>query len=209
MAATKLRRKDLPANRRACILAAARCVFARKGYSQTLVDDIAGRAGIAKGTLYLYFKSKEEIFLAALIEDARRLEELTRERMQSAGSWQDKVKEYVSVRLEYLESHQDFLRIYLAEIRGMMVRGMRMHSELHQVMRDSEGQLAQVFAAAIAQKEIRAVDAELAAMTVSDLTRGLMERRLLMWSPQKGTADFQFALDLVSRALALNETPSL
>jgi AcrR family transcriptional regulator len=203
MTATKPRRKDLPENRRASILAAARCVFARQGYAQTVVDDIAGRAGIAKGTLYLYFKSKEEIFLAALIEDARRLEELTRERMNAVDSWRDKIREYVSVRLEYLESHQDFLRIYLAEIRGMMVRGMRMHAELHQVMRDSEGQLAQVFAAAIARNEIRPVDPELAAMTVSDLTRGLMERRLLMWSPSKSPSDCQFALDLVSRALAL------
>lgn len=201
--ATKPRSKDLPENRRASILAAARCVFARQGYSQTVVDDIAGRAGIAKGTLYLYFKSKEEIFMAALIEDARRLEELTRERMQAVDSWQDKVKAYVTVRLEYLESHQDFLRIYLAEVRGMMVRGMRMHSELYQVIRDSEGQLAQVFAAAVARKEIRPVDPDLAARTVSDLTRGIMERRLLMWSPTSGPAEFQFLMDLLSRALAV------
>jgi AcrR family transcriptional regulator len=201
--ATKPRSKDLPENRRACILAAARCVFARQGYSQTVVEDIAARAGIAKGTLYLYFKSKEEIFMAALIEDARRLEEVTRERMQAVHSWQDKVKAYVTVRLEYLESHQDFLRIYLAEVRGMMVRGMRMHSELYQVIRDSEGQLAQVFAAAVARKEIRPVDPDLAARTVSDLTRGIMERRLLMWSPTSGPAEFQFLMDLLSRALAV------
>ena len=74
MATNKPRRKDLPENRRACILKAARCVFARQGYSKTVVDDIAGQAGIAKGTLYLYFKSKEDIFLAALMEDARCLE---------------------------------------------------------------------------------------------------------------------------------------
>jgi AcrR family transcriptional regulator len=202
MSTAKPRRKDLPENRRASILEAARGVFARQGYSETVVEDIAGRAGMAKGTLYLYFKSKEEIFMAALIEDARRLEELTRDRMRAVDSWQDKVREYVMVRLDYLESHQDFLRIYLAEIRGMMVRGMRMHSELHQVLRDSEGQLAQVFAAAIARKEIRRVDPDLAARTVADLTRGIMERRLLMWSPASAPSEWEFALDLLSRALA-------
>jgi AcrR family transcriptional regulator len=201
MATIKPRRRDLPENRRACILKAARCVFAQQGYAETLVDDIAGKAGIAKGTLYLYFKSKEEIFLAALIEDARRLDEVTRERMQAAGAWEDKIKAYVGVRLEYLETHQDFLRIYLAEIRSMMVRGMRMQCELHQVIRDSEGQLAQVFAAAAAKKEIRPVDPELAAMTVSDLTRGLMERRLLGWCRSTGQPDADFALDLLCRAL--------
>lgn len=203
MATGRPRRKEAPENRRAAILKAARAVFARQGYANTVVEDIAAQAGIAKGTLYLYFKSKEDIFLGALIEDARRLEEITRERMSAVDSWYDKLSEYLTVRLEYLETHQDFLRIYLAEIRGMMVCGMRMHSELYQVIRESEGQLAQVLAAAIAKKEIRSVDPELMALTVSDLTRGLMERRLLGWSRPSGLAEAQFALDLLRRALTV------
>ena len=202
MATLKPRRKDLPENRRACILKAARCVFARQGYADTIVDHIAGQAGIGKGTLYLYFKSKEEIFLAALIEDARKLEELTRERMEAVDTWEDKLKAYVDVRLDYLETHQDFLRIYLAEIRSMMVRGMRMKADLFHCMRESEGHLAQVFATAIAKNEIREVDPELAALTLSDLTRGLMERRLLGWSRPSGRSDAKFALDVLCRALA-------
>ena len=195
------RRKDLPENRRACILNAARCVFARQGYAETIVDDIAGQAGIAKGTLYLYFKSKEEIYLAALTEDARKLEDLTRERMNAADAWQDKLKAYVSVRLDYLETHQDFLRIYLAEIRSMMVRGERMNADLFHCIRESEGHLTQMFAAAIAKEEIRPIDPELAALTLSDLTRGLMERRLLGWSRPVGRSDAEFALDTLCRAL--------
>jgi AcrR family transcriptional regulator len=204
MATSKPRRRDLPENRRLCILNAARCVFARQGYAETVVDDIACQAGIAKGTLYLYFKSKEDIFLAALIEDARRLEDLTRERMQAVDTWEDKLKTYVDVRLDYLESHSDFLRIYLAEIRTMMVRGMKMQSDLFHCMRESESHLAQVFAAAIAKKEIRTVDPELAALTLSDLTRGIMERRLLGWSRPSGRSDAKFALDLLCRSLALD-----
>jgi TetR/AcrR family transcriptional regulator, mexJK operon transcriptional repressor len=200
--AIKQRRKDLPENRRACILKAARCVFARQGYADTVVEDIAGQAGIGKGTLYLYFKSKEEIFLAALSEEARRLENLTRERMQASPTWQAKLQAYVDVRLEYLESNEDFLRIYLAEIRSMMVRGRRMSSDFFQCVRESEDHLAQVFAAAIAKGEIRQVDPAMAALTLSDLTRGLMERRLLGWSRPSGSADARFGLDLLCRALA-------
>jgi len=102
-----------------------------------------------------------------------------------------------------LDTHQDFLRIYLAEIRGMMVRGAKMQSEFHQFLREAESQLTQMFAAAIARKEIRTVDPELAAVTVSDLTRGLMERRLLGWSRQSGAADAKFAMDMICRALAV------
>jgi AcrR family transcriptional regulator len=202
MASTKPRRRDLPENRRACILKAARCVFARQGFADTIVEDIAEQAGIGKGTLYLYFRSKEEIFMAALIEDARRLEQETRERMQAAARWRDKLQAYIDVRLEHLANNQDFLRIYLAEVRSMMVRGARMDSALFHCMRESEGHLAQVFAAAIARHEIRPVDPDMAAVTLSDLTRGLMERRLLGWSRAPGDADERFALDLLCRALS-------
>jgi AcrR family transcriptional regulator len=46
------------------ILAAAQRQFGHYGYRRTAIDDIAQEAGIAKGTVYLYFKSKEEIFRA-------------------------------------------------------------------------------------------------------------------------------------------------
>lgn len=46
------------------IQAAALDVFAAKGFSAARLDDIAAAAGIAKGTIYLYFKSKDELFEA-------------------------------------------------------------------------------------------------------------------------------------------------
>jgi AcrR family transcriptional regulator len=46
------------------ILEAALACFAEKGFAGTRMDDIASRAGITKGTIYLYFKSKEELFKA-------------------------------------------------------------------------------------------------------------------------------------------------
>ena len=48
------------------ILAAARKVFAVRGFNEATVDEIAAAAGIAKGTVYLYFSSKKDIYLAAL-----------------------------------------------------------------------------------------------------------------------------------------------
>ena len=57
------RRKD---DRPAEITAAAIEVFAEQGYDGTRVDDVARRAGISKGLLYLYFKTKEELFKAVI-----------------------------------------------------------------------------------------------------------------------------------------------
>ncbi|HEX5079794.1 MAG TPA: TetR/AcrR family transcriptional regulator [Geminicoccaceae bacterium] len=48
------------------ILAAALASFAERGFAATRLEDVAGRAGISKGTLYLYFKGKEELFEAVV-----------------------------------------------------------------------------------------------------------------------------------------------
>lgn len=48
------------------ITEAAFAAFAEKGYAATRVDDVAKRAGVSKGLLYLYFKTKEELFKAVV-----------------------------------------------------------------------------------------------------------------------------------------------
>jgi AcrR family transcriptional regulator len=52
--------------RAALILSAAQDVFAEKGYYDASIDDIAAQAGIAKGTVYLHFASKEDLLVALL-----------------------------------------------------------------------------------------------------------------------------------------------
>src|SRR6266852_5718382 len=153
----KVDRAELTAERRASILDAARCVFARKGYADTVVDDLAEQAGIGKGTLYLYFRSKSDVYLAALMEDARRLDELTRERMQAATTWDGKLRAFIQTKLDYLEANPDSARIYLAEFRSMMLRGLPVPSELHRMIREAEGKIAQIIAAGIARGESREV----------------------------------------------------
>jgi hypothetical protein len=61
-----------------------------------------------------------------------------------------------------------------------------------------------MFASAAGRGEIREIDPELAALTVSDMIRGLMERRLRQLGRPVGQADTEFALDLVVRALGIS-----
>lgn len=74
------RRERERRERRASILDAAREVFADKGFDQATMDDIATAAELSKGTLYLYFKSKDALFIAlvtrmmtVIIDDFERL----------------------------------------------------------------------------------------------------------------------------------------
>jgi AcrR family transcriptional regulator len=198
------RKQEAAAQRRYAILEAARTVFARQGYANTGVEDIAEQAGIGKGTLYLYFPSKEQIYLAALLEEARRLDAESRAAMAAADTWQEKLRAFVEVRLRYFDEHQDFMRIYMTEFRSMCLLGKPVHAELYRLTEQCEAQLAQMFASAAGRGEIREIDPELAALTVSDMIRGLMERRLRQLGRPVGQADTEFALDLVVRALGIS-----
>lgn len=62
--ASRWRRRK--AARPAEILAAALAAFAERGFAATRLDDVACRAGVTKGTLYLYFPTKEELFKAVV-----------------------------------------------------------------------------------------------------------------------------------------------
>ena len=59
-------RPDVSEERRNQILEAAMAVFARQGFEQARMDDIAQEVGLSKGALYLYFKSKDAIISAIL-----------------------------------------------------------------------------------------------------------------------------------------------
>src|SRR6478752_10051986 len=100
------------------IIAAARRVFAEKGYVATTVDEIAARARLAKGTIYVYFDSKERIYNAVLENDRETLQKLTLERMAAAGTVFEKIAVYVNTRFEYCEERRDFFRIMYTEPSG-------------------------------------------------------------------------------------------
>ena len=69
------RKEDRPQE----ITAAAFAAFAEKGFTATKVEDVARRAGVSKGLLYLYFKTKEELFKAVIRSVVTpRVDELTR-----------------------------------------------------------------------------------------------------------------------------------
>lgn len=67
------RRKSEQLARRASIIKAAREVFFSRGFMNTTIDEIADRAGLAKGTIYLYFSSKEELYVSVMAEGMSRL----------------------------------------------------------------------------------------------------------------------------------------
>src|SRR5207245_966193 len=87
------------------ILEAARKIFAKKGYEAATVDDVAEAAGVAKGTLYLYFRSKREIYLTALRHDVLALNRETASRVQAAPAVEAQVRAFIDARFRQWDEH--------------------------------------------------------------------------------------------------------
>src|SRR5437762_810632 len=87
--------------RTAGILEAARKVFADKGFNDATVDDVANAAGVAKGTVYLYYRSKREIYFAALKFGIEQMYAALDEELNRASTPESKLRALISVKLEY------------------------------------------------------------------------------------------------------------
>ncbi|MBV9505067.1 MAG: TetR/AcrR family transcriptional regulator [Acidobacteriia bacterium] len=182
--------------KRCAILDAARAVFSHKGYSEASVDDVAEHAGIAKGTLYLYFKSKERLYLDALASDLRAMSAEAKQEMERAGTLRDKLRAFLRVRLEYATSRESFLRIYLAEYGSLFVK-TAISPDLIQLLRENMRYVAGVIAQAKRRGEIRTVAPYAVAAAFFDISRGLLERRLLGWKEFRAADEIEFAIQLL------------
>lgn len=105
-------------DKREAILRAAIKVFARNGYFNSKVSDIAGEAGIADGTVYLYFKSKDEILhsifdraMAEFIDEGKR-------ELSAISSPADKLKRVAELHLEKLGADRELAIVFQVELRG-------------------------------------------------------------------------------------------
>jgi AcrR family transcriptional regulator len=179
------------------ILQAACRVFARTGFEATTVEAVAAEAGLAKGTLYLYFKSKLDIYIAALQGELEALDVLTRERVKAAMGSSGKVRAFVETRLAYLDDHSDFFKIYQFEFSHMFLHPTRTHAAFAEYYRRQVNFLAGLIGDGIRAGELRFDDAESGACLVYDTVRGVATRRMLGLSKLSLAEDTNMALSFI------------
>jgi AcrR family transcriptional regulator len=99
--------------RREQILDAAVEVFGLKGFAGANVTDIARAAGIAKGTIYLYFPSKEEVFTAILSE--RSFIPILSDLLQEQQPLEVTLRKVAESYMQYLEANLTFFRLAITD----------------------------------------------------------------------------------------------
>ena len=98
------------------ILKGAEHVFAVKGFHNATIQDIARDAQYATGTIYLYFKDKEALYLALLEKKIRSMLSLIQEKVARVSGTPEKIRALVEEQLAYFAENQDFFSIYFSPI---------------------------------------------------------------------------------------------
>jgi AcrR family transcriptional regulator len=197
--AGKTKRDVLTEFRHAEILDAARQVFGRRGFATASMEEISSVAGVAKGTLYLYYRSKQELYRAALYAGLTDLCERLEQCVESAPTLEERIHSFVATKVEYFESHRDFFRIYSAEL-GLAATGI-CDRAFRDLCQRQIRLLERALRADVAAGRARSVREDAAANAVFDLTRGVITRRLLGWTNSHLEDDVDFVVDFAHRAL--------
>jgi TetR/AcrR family transcriptional regulator, fatty acid metabolism regulator protein len=104
--------------KRESILRAATRVFARNGYFNSKVADIARAAGVADGTVYLYFKSKEEILHSIFDQNMAEALAADRKLIGKLRDPREKLRRIATLHLERLGADRDLAVVFQVELRG-------------------------------------------------------------------------------------------
>ncbi len=97
------------------ILSAAEKAFAAKGFFSTAMSDIAREAEFGTGTLYKYFKSKEELYFTLIEEKVEKINRLVKNKLSQQASAVERINGALALQFEFFEQNRDFFRIYISE----------------------------------------------------------------------------------------------
>jgi len=110
---TVSRRKKEKEQRKMAILKAAQQLFFKKGYQSVSVESIARKAQISKGTVYLYFNSKEEIYAQILLYDIEKFNKEVSDIIDKGESAADVLRKFSDVYVNFFLNDRELFRILM------------------------------------------------------------------------------------------------
>ncbi len=107
--------------RRQYIIDAATSVFARRGYADTTLDEVAERAEFGKASLYSYFATKEELFGEVIATSFGAVRDIAASTLAGEGEFEGKLERFVRAELEYFYRNPE--RMHLMRTEAHHLRG--------------------------------------------------------------------------------------
>ncbi len=156
--------------------------FARLGFDQANINTIAELAGIGKGTIYLYFENKRELFLAMLRHIAQAHIASIRAALAPEGTLQQRLERLFLAFAHLAEQENDSFNVYMSALYGV---NRAFQEEAKRLLRDYIAVIALMLEESRARGEIRCQNIEALALMVLSLTESyVLSARVLGRSEQ-------------------------
>jgi AcrR family transcriptional regulator len=157
------------------IFQATRKVLARRDFHALKMDDIAQAAGIAKGTLYLYFKNKESLYTGLIFSLFNVLMERVAKLIRQDQDPEALLRKILRTKLAFFEEHRDVFMLFFREGPGPGANDPRLRASF----KEHIGRIARVIERGIQQGSFRKADPTLSAFLMIGLIRSAVFKRIL------------------------------
>jgi len=155
------------------ILDAARRLMEQKGADALIMDEIAQAAGVAKGTIYLYFQSKDELIQALLSQMGEAIAHDLEAILARPDPPREKLRQVATLLLNYVDQESALFPVYLRElVRSKSGRGTP-RSSLQEWEERIVGLITRIFAEGIAAKQFMPADPRLLTFLLKGLVRAV------------------------------------
>lgn len=129
-------------------------LFAEKGYDATSIEEITATVGVAKGTLYYHFSSKEEIFNFLIEEGIKLLQNSIDIKTSKHDNYIDKIKAIILIQIKIVAKYEDIITIILSQFWGNEARNKKCQDHVY----DYIGQIEHIVQEGIEKAEIKKGD---------------------------------------------------
>ena len=136
------------------IFEASMKLFAEKGYDATSIEEITATVGVAKGTLYYHFSSKEEIFNFLIEEGIKLLQNSVDIKTSKHNNYIDKIKAIVLIQIKIVAKYENIITILLSQFWGTKERNKKCQDLVYQYI----GQIEKIVQEGIEKGEIKKGD---------------------------------------------------
>ncbi len=159
--------------KRQAILDAAAAEIALLGYDRANINTIAERAGIGRGTIYLYFESKDEVLSALLDTIGATIDETIQQCIAEDLPWSGRLQRLAYAFVTLADQHRDYFRVQVSALHGV---NRDVGEPMSRWLRTSIDRLTMAFQVASAQGAIQALPAE----TLATYVVGTLESFVLL-----------------------------
>jgi AcrR family transcriptional regulator len=187
------------------ILEAACHVVARHGFQGATIDRVAEEAGIAKGTVYLYFHTKEELLKAAVEQGIQTFTDQVRSAVEEMHAPLEKLYRLVDVSLKLSDVHRDFFKTLLLE-RNFLAAAPD-HPEAARMLDlylTHIRFIKEIIQAGVNAGILRPHNVEASAFALNEAIRGCFQQRALGLTARAAEEDADILLDLFFHGVLLN-----